>query len=62
MARLLNVKQVAEKLSMGVSTVWRDHALGKLPKARKYGLSTRWVESEIDEFIARLPFEDGGAV
>jgi len=59
--RLLTDKQVAEKLAIGVSTVWRDYRAGVLPRARKYGPSTRWVESDIDEFITRLPMDQRAA-
>lgn len=56
--RLLNDKQVAAKLSLGVSTIWRDLREGKLPRPVKYGTMTRWKESDIDKFIERLPYAE----
>ncbi|MEA3521468.1 MAG: AlpA family phage regulatory protein [Campylobacterota bacterium] len=52
MEQLLRVKEVADKLSIGVSTVWMYSKTGRLPKPMK--LSPRvsaWKESDIIAFI-----------
>jgi len=51
--RYLTVGMVAERLSCSVSTVWRRCADGTLPKPRKFGPSTRWLASEVNEYFAR---------
>lgn len=52
--RLLNVRQVAEILSVCTRLVWRDVKLGKLPPPVKYGNATRWKMSQIQKFIDDL--------
>ena len=49
--RLLTVKQVAEILSIGKSTVWLKCKNGTLPKPVKLGCGTRWRMSEIQAYI-----------
>lgn len=46
--QLLSVKQTAEFLGIGVSTVWRLSKTGKLPSPIHIGGSTRWRLSEIE--------------
>ena len=49
--RYLSVKGVAERYSIGVSTVWNWVAKGKLPSPYKLGENTtRWKLAELDEF------------
>lgn len=55
--RLLTVEQVSQKMAIGVSTIWRDHAAGAFPRARRYGRCIRWVDEEIDDFIRQLPVD-----
>lgn len=50
--RYLTVGMVAELLSCSASTVWRRCADGTLPKPRKFGPSTRWLASEINQYFA----------
>lgn len=50
--RYLTVSMVAELLSCSASTVWRRCADGTLPKPRKFGPSTRWLASEINQYFA----------
>lgn len=52
--RLLSVKQVAELLDCGVSTVWRDAKNGILPKQVKHGSLTRWKMSDLQKYISSL--------
>ena len=49
--RLLTVKQVAEILSIGKSTVWSKCKNGTLPKPVRLGSGTRWRSSEIQAYI-----------
>lgn len=50
--KLLRVKEVAEKLSIGVTTVWLYAREGKLPKPTKISPRvTVWKESDINKFI-----------
>lgn len=51
--QLLTVKQVAETLSCGVSTVWRLVRSGDLPQPIKIGGSTRWRRADIEALTAR---------
>lgn len=51
--KYLRVKEVAEFLGIGVSTVWLWTSLGKLPKPTR--LSPRvtvWKQSDIQSFIS----------
>jgi len=54
MARLLDVKQVADKLSCHPQTVWKQVRQGKIPQPRQLGSMTRWLESDIDDLIASM--------
>lgn len=53
--RLLDIKAVADRLGVSVRTVERLKARGELPPHRLVLGAHRWVESEVDEYIARLP-------
>lgn len=56
--RLLRVKEVAAKCSIGVSTVWRLVKEGKFPKHVTIGAgSTVWHSKQIDDWINKQ-FED----
>lgn len=49
---LLNVKDVADILSVGVRTVWRWTALDKIPRPIRLGRHTvRWTASALQDFI-----------
>lgn len=45
---LMTVKDVATHFGCGVSTVWRWHQNGVLPKAIRIGGLTRWRRAEIE--------------
>jgi len=46
----LNVKSVAKRYSISVSTVWQWTKDGILPKSKKIGKrTTRWSSAELDE-------------
>jgi prophage regulatory protein len=45
----LSVSQVAKRLSIGKSTVWRWVAQGKFPKPRKFSsMTTRWALVDVE--------------
>lgn len=51
--RMLNAKQVAEKLSWGISTVWQKSREGKMPQPYKYKdvKGSYWIEYELDDWL-----------
>ncbi|VVE77367.1 helix-turn-helix transcriptional regulator [Pandoraea sputorum] len=52
--RALSVKQVAEKLSLGQSTIYRMVANGEFPKPFVlYSNRTAWLEEDIDAWLAK---------
>ncbi|HEX4085150.1 MAG TPA: helix-turn-helix domain-containing protein [Chthoniobacteraceae bacterium] len=51
---MMDVKNLAEMLGASVRTVWRLVSAGVLPKPVQVGGSTRWFESDIEEFQRRL--------
>jgi excisionase family DNA binding protein len=50
---MLTAKDVATRLSIGVSTVWRQVKQGNLPAPIQIGGSTRWRRADIEALIAR---------
>ena len=49
---LLTVKEVAKRLRVGVRTVWRWVAIGKLPEPMRFTSSTvRWKPEDIQTFL-----------
>lgn len=48
---LIDVKEVARLLSLGVRTVWRLSGGGTLPKPISIGRAKRWERRAIVEFI-----------
>lgn len=48
---LIKDREVANVLSVAVSTVWDYARTGVIPKPIKIGCSTRWVRSEIEIVI-----------
>ena len=56
--KLLRVKEVAAKCSIGVSTVWRMTKEGTFPKPATIGAGTTvWHSQQIDTWINKQ-FED----
>lgn len=53
--RLLTLRQVAERTSMGESTVQVRERTGTFPKAVYNGRSKRWKLSDVVKFIDSLP-------
>lgn len=55
MARLLTVKQVAEKVGYSESKVYAMIREGEFPAGRRMETGgTRWLEQEIDDWIMRV--------
>ena len=53
--RFLRLKQVVEMTSLSISTIYRLIKKGKFPRQRKIAeRSTRWVESEVLEYIKKV--------
>ena len=55
-AKLLTARQVAERLSVGVRTLWRLIATRQFPQPalRINTRLMRWTESQVEDFIAAL--------
>lgn len=49
----LSVKQAAEYLGIGVSTIWRLSKNGDLPKPVRIGGATRWRLSDIEAQLSQ---------
>jgi excisionase family DNA binding protein len=52
--RLLSAVEVAELLTVSVSTVWRLRSQGVLPDAVRIGGSVRWRLRDIERYIETL--------
>ncbi|WP_428852748.1 AlpA family transcriptional regulator [Imbroritus primus] len=51
--KAINIKQVAEKVSLGKSTIYRMVAEGDFPKPFSLGSNrTAWLEEDIDAWLA----------
>nr|WP_269432179.1 AlpA family transcriptional regulator [Cupriavidus basilensis] len=51
--KALNIKQVAEKLSLGQSTIYRMIERGEFPKPfNVYSNRTAWLEEDVDAWLA----------
>ncbi|WP_009522283.1 AlpA family transcriptional regulator [Imbroritus primus] len=51
--KAINIKQVAEKVSLGKSTIYRMVAEGEFPKPFSLGSNrTAWLEEDIDAWLA----------
>ena len=59
MERLLDAKQVSEKIGLSISMIYARMKQGKFPRAKRLGKQARrWRESDIDAWIAELPDAD----
>lgn len=52
--RALNYHELRKKTGLARSTVFKYEQQGKFPKRRKFGKAVRWIESEVDAWIAGL--------
>lgn len=57
--RHLRVGMVAKRLDVAVSTVWRWTKQKSLPQPIRHHGCTRWLESDIQEFIDQLKMNRG---
>lgn len=46
------VKGVRDRVGLHPATIYAEIKAGRFPKPVKFGRSSRWVESEIEEWIA----------
>ena len=54
--RLLRTKQVSQATGLSRGTIYRLERSACFPRRRRLGLnSVAWVESEVDEWMARRP-------
>lgn len=61
--RLVKLREVMARTSLGHSTIYRKMAAGTFPKPRHLGPAcVRWMESEIDHWIESLPVSGGERV
>lgn len=51
---LLDFKQVSAKVRMGRSRIYALIGEGNFPAPVKIGASSRWIDPEIDSYIAKL--------
>ena len=49
--RMLDAKELAGVLKLGVRTIWRMNDAGKLPEPVRLGSSVRWREDAIQEWL-----------
>jgi len=66
-AKLLDVRSVAERLSVSPRAVWKWCSAGRLPAPVRIGRSVRWRATDLDRFIelgcpSRDEFEAAGTV
>jgi prophage regulatory protein len=50
--RMLRLKDVIDRVGLCRSTIYDRMALRAFPRGLKIGKSTRWLESDIEDFIA----------
>lgn len=54
--RLLKLREVMQRTSLGSSTIYRRLEAGTFPKPRQLGPAcVRWMESDIDRWLEELP-------
>jgi len=54
MEQLLTLKEVVEIVGFKKSTIYKFIKKGKFPRPLKFGKSSRWTKSEINEWINNL--------
>lgn len=60
--RIIRAAQVAERLGISRTTVWRWVQEGRLPQPTRYGRNTTgWREADINTWIARI-FDESTAI
>ena len=59
--RFLRIEELVPSVGKGKSTIWAQIRQGKFPKPVRHGKRcTRWVESEIEAWKAKLIAERDG--
>jgi len=57
--KAINIKQVADKLSLGQSTIYRMVSKGEFPKPFSLGGNrTAWLEEDVDAWLAEKAGRD----
>lgn len=54
---LLRVREVAQRLGVGIRTVWRLSQIGQLPAPVRFGPSgriVRWKASDIARYVSKM--------
>ena len=58
---LLKIGEVEARTGISRVTIWRLERSGKFPRRRRLSSQTvRWIDSEIEEWIASLPTAELG--
>jgi excisionase family DNA binding protein len=52
---LMSAREVAEYLGVGLRTVWRWNAKGRLPAPMRHGRVVRWKRTEVEDFVKNSP-------
>jgi prophage regulatory protein len=53
--RLLSKPEVIDRTGVTFPTIWKWMREGKFPRARELGGKSCWLESEVNDWIAKLP-------
>ncbi|MGI9486892.1 MAG: helix-turn-helix transcriptional regulator [Geminicoccaceae bacterium] len=53
--RLIRISDVVDKVGMSRAWIYNEIAKGRFPVQRCVGGRSAWLESEVDEWIERLP-------
>jgi prophage regulatory protein len=55
-ARLLDRKELMAKVNLTYPTIWKLMREATFPHSRAIGGKVVWIEAEVDDWIARLPY------
>ena len=58
--RGLRLKEVCNRTGISCATVYELIARGQFPAPRKMGVTSIWLESELDSYLESLPTAQGG--
>jgi prophage regulatory protein len=56
--KLIPVKEVCRRIGVSRVTIWKWVHEGKFPPGRRLGRRIFWLESDIDDWIAKLPTQE----
>ena len=54
-SRFIGKQEVLDRIGVSYPTIWQWMRDGKFPRSRDLGGKTKWLESEIDDWIANRP-------